>query len=240
MKPIILILIAAFMSLSMQAGKEITVKHTLYVTHWNPSTDEPDSVSWNLNAASVNCLTHLPRTNDFIGDPRIPGSNVMDYYVGSGYDQGHQMSAQDNSCSAQGEKECWYMSNMVPQCPSLNRIVWLALETWCRKEAAKSNLHIVCGVIGTLGKMTYIKTTGKKPNQVKTKLVSPVNIPEFCYKAIYENHKWTAYIMPNQDSVKKHDFAYYSGIHSHKPGSKVDIVKPYTMADLNTKAHLSI
>ena len=171
-----------------------TVRHKLYTSYFNPAAHEPDSVSWNLNAAMLNCKNHLPRSNKFIADPMVPGTALNRDYAKSGYDQGHQMPAQDNSCDPIGEVECFYFSNMVPQTPELNRVVWKNLEVWCRKEAAVHPLHIICGVLGSLG------TIG--PDKV--------NIPAYCYKAIYDNGKWVCYIMPNTHTVKAHPYSFYA------------------------------
>jgi DNA/RNA endonuclease G (NUC1) len=169
-----------------------TVQHVGYLTHYDAKIGEPDSVSWDIKKGSLDCKVHLARANNFIADPAIPNTDLSGFYNGSGYDRGHQHPAQDASCSTLDEVECFYMSNMVPQKPNLNRITWKALETQCRLDAEKTDVHILCGVIGSNG---LIK--------------SKVSIPKYCYKAIYESGKWAAYIMPNQDSVKLHPYTYY-------------------------------
>jgi DNA/RNA endonuclease G (NUC1) len=174
------------------AANAQTVQHTGYLTHYDAKIGEPDSVSWDIKKGSLDCKVHLARANKFIADPAIANTNLSALYNASGYDRGHQHPAQDASCSAVDEVECFYMTNMVPQKPNLNRITWKALETQCRVDAEKIDVHILCGVIGSNG-------------MIKSK----VSIPKYCYKAIYENGKWTAYIMPNQDSVKLHPYTYY-------------------------------
>jgi DNA/RNA endonuclease G (NUC1) len=180
-----------------------TVQHVGYLTHYDAKIGEPDSVSWDIKKGSLDCKVHLARANNFIADPAIPNTDLSGFYNGSGYDRGHQHPAQDASCSTLDEVECFYMSNMVPQKPNLNRITWKALETQCRLDAEKTDVHILCGVIGSNGLMAYVK------GKAKIKTVSTISIPKYCYKAIYENGKWTAYIMPNQDSVKLHPYTFY-------------------------------
>jgi DNA/RNA endonuclease G (NUC1) len=178
--------------MAVVAAKAQTIQHAGYLTHYDAKIGEPDSVSWDIKKGSLDCKVHLARANKFIADPAIPNTNLSSLYNASGYDRGHQHPAQDASCSTTDEVECFFMSNMVPQKPNLNRITWKALETQCRVDAEKTDVHILCGVIGGNG-------------MIKSK----VSIPKYCYKAIYENGKWTAYIMPNQDSVKLHPYTYY-------------------------------
>ncbi|MEB0284833.1 DNA/RNA non-specific endonuclease, partial [Sphingomonas sp. 10B4] len=83
-----------------------------------------DSVSWDLIPGQLLCNKHFARTNKFTADPKINGTALSSDYKKSGYDQGHQMPAQDNTCDSIGQVECFFFSNMVPQTPELNRITW--------------------------------------------------------------------------------------------------------------------
>jgi DNA/RNA endonuclease G (NUC1) len=194
-----------FTAIAINANAQ-TIQHVGYLTHYDVKLEEPDSVSWTIKKGSLDCKVHLARANNFIADPAIKNTDLSGFYNGSGYDRGHQHPAQDASCSTVDEVECFYMSNMVPQKPNLNRITWKALEMQCRKDAETMDVHILCGVIGSNGLMTYVKVKGK----AKIKIVSTISIPKYCYKAVYEKGKWTAYIMPNQDSVKLHPYTYYT------------------------------
>ncbi len=190
MKKLILMIILLISAIWSNAQ---TVHHKLYTTYYNQVTLEPDSVSWDLTPSMLLCETHLARLNKFTADPDIAGTSLNRDYAKSGYDQGHQMPAQDNSCDVTGEKECFYFSNMVPQMPSLNRITWKALEVYTRKQAMMQPIHVVCGVSGSLG------TIG--PDHV--------NIPAYCWKKLIYRDSVQYYVMPNQDTVKLHTFGYY-------------------------------
>ncbi|QTE37461.1 DNA/RNA non-specific endonuclease [Mucilaginibacter gossypii] len=169
------------------------IKHKLYTTYYNQSTHQPDSVVWDLTPSMLMCQGHLKRLNEFKADPDVPFTNLNKDYKKSGYDQGHQMPAQDNSCDPVGELECFYFSNMVPQRPALNRDTWKNLETYCRKLAMRGPVHIVCGVSGSLGKIGPDK----------------VNIPVICWKKLTYSGHTEYYSMPNHDTVKLHPFQYY-------------------------------
>lgn len=194
MKKLAFILLSVLSSCSQIAlAQEIVVKHNDYTTFYNLSLKEPDSVKWLLTPSMLTCGTHLARTNKFVADPEIPNTNFNSDYAKSSYDQGHQFPAQDASCNITDENECFYFSNMVPQKPNLNRIVWKALEVYTRKLASKQNVSVTCGVIGTLG------TIGK----------DKINIPKYCWKRLVYGKTVEYYIMPNADSVKLHKFTYY-------------------------------
>lgn len=174
-------------------GQCQVVKHHSYTTYYNAKTHEPDSVKWLLTPTTLACKTHLARTNKFTADRAIQNTKFNADYEKSDYDQGHQYPAQDASCNPIDETECFYFSNMVPQCPNLNRITWKALENYTRKLATKYTVSITCGVIGSLG---YI---GK----------DKINIPAKCFKRLKYGNVVEYYIMPNSDTVSNHLFTYY-------------------------------
>lgn len=175
-------------------AQQVTVHHKAYTTCFDQSLHEPVWVKWTLTPAMLP-KDHLPRTNKFTEDPLIPNTKLNKDYEGSGYDQGHLSPAQDNAADQQTEIECFYFSNMEPQLPELNRVVWKSLEMWCRSEVLSKNttLTIVCGGYN------FNKTIG--PDKVA--------VPTYCWKAILEDGKWTAYVMPNDPAVKQFPFTHY-------------------------------
>ena len=172
----------------------VAVQHTEYKTWFDTQKHTPIYVKWTLTEKMLPKV-HLPRTNRFIADPSIPNTNLSKDYAGSGYDQGHQMPAEDAASDHQSEVECFYFSNMEKQRPELNRVTWKALEVWCRKEVTSKHvaLTIVCGGIGW---------TQPGPDHVA--------VPAYCWKAVLENGKWYAWIMPNVRSVKTKPFTAYA------------------------------
>ncbi len=73
------------------------------------------------------------RSNQFKVDPDLKGphSTPADY-KSSGYDQGHQAPAGNEAADQQLQNETFYLSNMAPQLPNLNRDAWKSLETLTR------------------------------------------------------------------------------------------------------------
>jgi DNA/RNA endonuclease G (NUC1) len=185
-KIVALLLVACFIQAQSQ-----TIKHHSYTTYYNAEKGEPDSVSWTLSPSLVECGS-VTRKNKFAQDPEIPSSTKPSDYSNTGYDQGHMFPYADAQCDATDRVECFYMSNMVPQLHSLNAGDWKTLETQERKWAATQTIRIISGGYGTKGKLS-----------------SGVNIPESCWKAIFVDGHWRAWMMPNETSSKGHKFGYW-------------------------------
>ncbi len=144
-------------------------------------------VEFELTKEMLSCREHIRRTNKFTVDPDLPeASKLNNDYKHSGYDRGHNMSAQDNECEEEGMKECFYFTNMFPQTHSLNAGPWEKLEKHERQEAIEEGKIKV--FIGSLGEKARIG-----PHRVV--------VPAFCWKVIYkENTKeYECYLMPNQE-----------------------------------------
>jgi endonuclease G len=72
---------------------------------------------------------NLARSNKFITDPVLKGpKSTPTDYTRSGYDRGHQAPAGNQNQDQKLKDETFYMSNMAPQLPKLNRNAWKALE----------------------------------------------------------------------------------------------------------------
>jgi endonuclease G len=188
------LIIAVVGSLILLSAKtsQTVVKHHGYATYYNPDKREPDSVSWDLTADML-CPDDKPRL-PFAADPDIvdcPGSNAYDDPLdGIKYSQGHMFNFDEAKCDETDRRECFYMSNMLPQNQHLNAGDWASVEHQERKWAAKGKIHIVAGGMGSLGT-----------------LPSGVNVPDSCWKAIYHDHQWDGYIMANRSTSHGHRLA---------------------------------
>ena len=182
------ILIFAFLAPSHFGARKATGHHA-YTTYYNADKMEPDSVSWDLSPAMLQC-GDVDRA-DFAADPSIngcPGKNSYDgRLAGVKYSKGHMFNFDEAKCNPTDRIECMYMSNMLPQAQLLNQGDWEAVENQERRWAAHSKIHIVAGGMGSLGK-----------------LPSGVNVPDSCWKAIYHNHQWDGYIMANRSTSHGH------------------------------------
>lgn len=166
----------------------VMLDHKTYVSVFIKSAHIPYFVEYNLGGSDLACSNHIPRTNRFLSDPLLPeATNLKKDYAASGYDQGHNMSAEDNACDTQAMVECFYFSNMFPQTPKLNRGVWKALENIERSYA--NNEGMIRVMIGSYG--------------VSKKLgPDSVIVPQYCWKVIYhyKTKSYEAYTFPNDDS----------------------------------------
>lgn len=174
----------------------ISLNEGNFHTAFSISGKYPVKVYWYLTADNINCSNPLKRSNKFTSDPQVPGTDYNADYSGAQLDRGHNMDASDSKCAIPNiNAHCWHFTNMTPQEPNLNRIVWKALEDKCREWVkGGDSLFIECGSYG------FIKTIG--PDKV--------TVPAYCWK--YVKHKdghVDAYIMPNTPTVKQHDFTYY-------------------------------
>lgn len=148
---------------------------------------------------------NVSRKDSFKADPKIStGSASLEDYRGSGYDRGHIAPAGDFMFNALAMSETFYMSNMSPQVPAMNRGIWAQLEAEGRKWAEKYGIvYIVTGPI--LENKTY-KTIG----------INKVAVPDAYYKIFLSplisiseengNENYcaisAAYIIPNQKGEK--------------------------------------
>lgn len=168
-----------------------TVKHHSFTTYYNAQEMQPDSVSWVLTPEMVACEGKV-RKDKFSVDPEIPGSVKPSAYKNTGYDKGHLFSWDSAKCSEIDDRECFYMSNMIPQPHPLNSGDWSTLEKQERRWAAIDTIYVIAGGFGSKGV-----------------LPSGVNIPESCWKAIYFQGKWRGWIMPNEKTSKGHKYGYW-------------------------------
>ncbi len=168
-----------------KANGELVI-HTHYTLDYNESHEQANWVYYHLSADKL--TNEVERTNSFRIDPKVSTKSASTSdYTKSGYDRGHLCPAADMSHSEEAMRESFYMSNMSPQAPSLNRGKWKGLEDLVRKWCAqKGELHITVGGVLKDG-LPYIGA-------------NKVSVPELYYKAIYSprDGQMIGFIMPNK------------------------------------------
>ena len=193
MKKLLLLLFISFSVLSQDIS---ILKHTNYTSHYSKSKKYPVMVEWWETKAKIACATPLPRKDNFKPDPLLPTeTDLVNDYVGSGYDRGHLMPAKSNQCQTQSvQDECFYFSNMAAQTHRLNAGDWKSLETLTREIAAREDsVHIWAGNVGE------IKRIGK------------VAVPKQCWKVVYSktSNEWMFFLFEN-------DLSNPDGINNNK------------------------
>lgn len=150
-------------------------------------------VSYTLDRERV--LACAARVDQFDPDPAVPAharSTTGDYRR-SGFDMGHLAPNADQSWHPQVQRESFFLSNVAPQLPSLNRGLWRELETIVRSWAfARGNLTVYVGSVlepnlGTIG-------------------ANRVIVPSAFYKIVIDNRSRTtlAFLFPHRDGLGDH------------------------------------
>jgi len=162
------------------------VTHEHYSLCYHEDHEQAAWVFYELTHAEVK--GGWDRSNDFREDQDIKtGSATLADYRGSGFDRGHLAPAADMAFHQTAMSESFYMSNMSPQHPSLNRGAWKKLEGQVRKWAyARNTLWVASGPvfknnIGIIGS-------------------NAVTVPGMYYKVLLDTAAQTtiAFLMPNR------------------------------------------
>lgn len=126
---------------------EVYLERMGYTVSFNPKTNIPNWVAWELNAEKL--IERESRSDKFLPDPDIDERRAIttDEYKGSGWDRGHMCPAGDNRWHWRAMDQSFYMTNICPQHHNLNRGDWKELEEACRRWAAVEPVYIVCGPI---------------------------------------------------------------------------------------------
>lgn len=97
-----------------------------------------------------NLVEKVKRSDSFVSDKSIPKENRSEpkYYDKTHFDKGHYASDADMRFDSIVERECFIMSNIGPQHPNLNRIVWEHLECAVRDWVKLNGDHLVYIISG--------------------------------------------------------------------------------------------
>jgi endonuclease G, mitochondrial len=121
-----------------------------YSLSYNANLGEANWVSWHLSSS---WLGSAPRQDDFRADSTLPAAwyhvQATDY-SGSGFDRGHMCPSADRTITVTDNSATFLMTNMIPQLPANNQIVWANLENYCRSLVNAGNeLYIISGGWGS-------------------------------------------------------------------------------------------
>lgn len=130
--------------------QEQVIKHEGYTVSYNSEYRIANWVAYELTGQEAKSKK-TERSNKFVPDPQVKGATaVNEDYTRTGYDRGHLAPAGDMKWSAKAMRESFYLSNICPQKPKLNRGIWKELEEQCRLWALDNgSLLIVTGPVIT-------------------------------------------------------------------------------------------
>ena len=163
-------------------GKEIVVPNTKVLCNSFFAVVYDDNRNANIFSTEIaqERLKKTPRTDDFRADKRIADSPTPADYTNSGYDRGHMVPAA-NADDPNEMSDTFFMTNMTPQLPSVNRVAWKNLEERIRSVPFK---WVVTGA--------HYSATPKVIGKNK------VPVPDFLYKvAFFESGNVAVYIVDN-------------------------------------------
>ncbi len=153
------------------------MEESQYILSYNENEGKPNWVSWHLNKLWIG---NAARQDDFRQNGKLPAGFYQvtsTDYTNSGFDRGHYCPSADRTATVTDNSITFFMTNMCPQAPNLNRTTWENLESYCRKLVADGNeLYITMGSYGRGG-------TGS--NGSKTTLANgKITVPDKIWKII--------------------------------------------------------
>lgn len=171
---------------------QIVVDHQYYSYGYDKNHNITSWVAYNLNKAET--VRSAGRSDDFFNDPelRVPRQATNADYYRSGYDRGHLAPAADMGFDQMAMDQSFFLTNIVPQNPTLNRGLWAELERGVRQQVQiDQDLYIVSGVLVVDGKHN----------------LGPMTVPDYLYKIICDYQgpevKMIAFLIPNSSPTKE-------------------------------------
>lgn len=172
---------------------EQVIRHEGYTVSYNSDYKIANWVAYELTAKEAKSKK-TERSNKFVPDPQVKGATATNNdYTRTGYDRGHLAPAGDMKWSAKAMRESFYLSNICPQKPALNRGIWKELEEQSRLWATD---------YGAL----WIATGPVMADDMKRLGKNRVGVPKAFYKVICyvsgNEYKAIAFILENKDYKK--------------------------------------
>jgi endonuclease G len=195
-----------------------------YALAHNPKNKTPDWVAEHLTKEKASA--HMGRKNYFAPDPDLPKGERAELtdYKDSGFDRGHMAPAADMRWDMKAYKECFYLSNMVPQVgPGMNQGIWKNLEEKVRKWAiTRGELYIYTGPI-----------YDEPPDALETIGDNEVAIPTHLYKIIYDpkRKEAIAFLMPNEELETKNMPQYLVSVDKVEKETGLDFLSALNLAE---------
>ena len=119
---------------------EQVIQHEGYTVSYNSDYRIANWVAYVLTDKEARS-DKAERQNKFVVDPLVKGASATNEdYTRTGFDRGHLAPAGDMKWSEKAMRESFYLSNITPQKPGLNRGIWKELEEqirlWARENGA--------------------------------------------------------------------------------------------------------
>lgn len=139
---------------SVENSKNYLMEKPQFILSYNSETLNPNWVAWHLCRDD---LGDADRADTFRPDKTLPAEwyavRKQDYkFPFYGFDRGHLCPSADRTANTEDNSMTFLMTNMVPQAPDNNRIVWVALEKYEREVVLQGKeAYIFAGPYGKGG-----------------------------------------------------------------------------------------
>ena len=157
-----------------------------YTLSYNSQTLCPNWVAWHLDTENMG---EADRSDDFRPDSQLPenwyGVKKADYqYNKYGFDRGHVCPSADRTATKEDNSMTFLMTNMVPQTPDNNRVIWMHFENYERQLVTQGNeVYIIAGPYGSGG--TSPKGTFENiPISLKSGQTLYMNVPAYTWEVL--------------------------------------------------------
>lgn len=164
--------------------------HYYYELQLDTVTHNPAWVKWTLTAdEAIEAEAVDNRTNNFRKcNVTATKSSIKADYNKTGFDRGHMCPNNDMDFSVDGASTTFFMCNMCPQTPALNRGIWKKYEEKGHKLAKKyGQVEIICGP--TYDDFNSIAVIGK----------TGVYVPSGFYKVFIYNDVIECYLFTQEN-----------------------------------------
>jgi len=208
-------------------GRELKyLNHEHYDVIYSLDQNIPISVVYRLENPALS-TPRVERPNDFSPDPLLPGSNLQENYIHSGYDKGLMMSAASNLHDSIGMKESYYYTNVAPQTAKLYRGNWKKIESMERDLRDEfPYVKVLCGNLTT-----------HNSSSIGNDYVA---VPDYCWKIFITPATTSSaadtlcYLFPNDDEITDEIDTYkqsYEQLEEYLPFSINEMIGMYECPD---------
>ena len=125
----------------MMLAELLVLTNLAFVAAFDTETRCPSWVAYDLDPAEIVVTNRL--AVPVVADPRVPESDNVADYVGSGYDRGHLAPAADFNFSEDALRETYRFTNIAPQLPTFNRGEWANVEAEVRRLGRGGRVHVL-------------------------------------------------------------------------------------------------
>jgi endonuclease G, mitochondrial len=156
-----------------EPSDDLLILRPQYVLSYCTTKNTANWVAWQLNADWYGTSGRFQ--GNFMTDPLLPDDvyHVRHRdYTNSGFDRGHIVRSEERTSTPEDNKSTFYLTNVLPQTPDLNRGVWLNFEYYCEHLCKQDNKTLYVYAGGVFHSDSTLKGEGK------------VAIPDSCFKIL--------------------------------------------------------